>query len=133
MSIFSHIYDDHDNINATLVHSAKNESGFIFRQNIEHMVKYKQSKLKAFWTTTEYADRVINKAGILRRTETDFVGRINKHLLSRTRSVHSTNNRSITLNNTLYFVCGPKEMVRDVKQILLQMNVTEPFIRTEQW
>ncbi len=111
MSMIRHILDKKLKIKPTLIYSVKKPENIIYRKESEEIEKNKKAKI--FLTIT-------------RPEGTDWrgrTGRIDKKMIS----------DYAPLNNSLFYICGPPEMVEGTVKILEELGVDGDRINREQW
>jgi ferredoxin-NADP reductase len=112
MSILRYVHGSAPEVSATLVYSIPSPEEYLFRDEIEGMVR-DNPNIRALVTVTQDAPK-----GWSGRT-----GRISEQMLR----------EAGTSDDTLYYLCGPQQMIEDVVKILQGMGIPDTRIVYEKW
>ena len=112
MSIIRAIDEDGRSTPTTLIYSVSTPSEILFRHDLEEIAR-RNPAISLLFTTTRTSQE--ERGG--------HSGRISDELLKQARvSVHS-----------LFFICGPPDMIRDIIAMLIRLGVPGSRIKYEQW
>jgi len=103
----------------SLLYSASTADELIFRSDIEAQCRHRDTFRAEFFVTRERGESEDGKVNYRRITKAD---------LERTLS-----ERGERPERTVYYLCGPPDMVDQVRTWLAQLNITEENIRYELW
>ena len=112
MSIIRAIAESDDSTPATLIYSVSAPSEILFRQDLEEIAS-RNPDINLVFTTTRPGEEEWSG-----RT-----GRIDAELLRQTQ----------VSSGSLFFICGPPDMIRDVIGMLVNFGVPGSRIKYEQW
>ncbi|MEW6063068.1 MAG: FAD-dependent oxidoreductase [Nanoarchaeota archaeon] len=97
--------------NITLLYSCRTPNEIIYYDNLKSI---REKNIKAVFTVTRYEGKDW-------RGES---GRINKEMIKKYVK---------DLNNSVFYICGLRNMAEDIKNILKKLNVSDGNIRVEAW
>lgn len=114
ISMIKAVMEQEDGSQFALVYGSKSKDKTIFRAELEDLVKSNGDRLKVHYV---YSQIVSDKA---------LFGRINKVLIT-----NLLKNEYAGIDFKNYFICGPEEMIEEVKGEFLKRNVSEDKIKFE--
>lgn len=110
-SMINTILDSKWNTKITLIGCYKKPEDLIYKREVDNLSK----KIKMVITVTRPESSSLKWNG-----ET---GRINKEMLE----------KNIENKNALFYLCGPNEMVNDLRQVLSSIGIAKENIKFERW
>ena len=112
MSIVRSIDESDHSAPTTLIYSVSTPSEILFRRELEDIAR-RNPAVRLFFTTTRSNDEEWS----------GHTGRINDDLIRETG----------VSPDSLFFICGPPEMIRDVIGMLVRLDVSGSRVKYEQW
>lgn len=112
MSIIRAIAESDDSTSATLIYSVSAPSEILFRQDLEEIAR-RNPAISLVFTVTRPDGQEWN----------GHTGRIDDQLIRQTQ----------VSPDSLFFICGPPDMIRDVIGMLASLGVPGSRIKYEQW
>ena len=110
-SMINTILDNNWNTKVTLIGCYKKPEDIIYKEELDNWSK----KIKIITTITRPEISKIKWDGV--------TGRINKDILE----------KNVENKNALFYLCGPNEMVNDLREVLNSMSVAKENIKFERW